>query len=279
MLDFYTNIIKALILGIVEGLTEFLPISSTGHQILVADLLNFTGDKAIFFNIIIQFAAILAVIVHFRVKIIEILTGLLKLEQASLNFAINIVLAFLPAAILGVLFIDIIKKVFFNPITVAIMLIVGGILMLWTERLKPANNIHQIEEVPYIKALLIGCFQSLALVPGVSRSAATIIGARLFGLTRQTATDFSFFLAIPTMLGAFVYSLYKSYNSFNDADLWVLITGFVASFVVALLTVKILLNFIASHKYDIFAYYRLIIGFFILVTWYFDIINWSFLGA
>lgn len=193
-------------MGVVEGLTEFLPISSTGHQIIVADLIGFAGERAMAFNIIIQLAAILAVVWEFRSKILDVVFGLAS-QPTARRFTGNLLLAFLPAVVLGVLFADLIHAYLFNPITVAAALVVGGVIMLWAERREHRVEVDHVDDMRWSHALKIGFIQCLAMIPGTSRSGSTIIGGLLFGLSRKAATEFSFFLAMPTMVGALVYSL------------------------------------------------------------------------
>ncbi|KMT54451.1 undecaprenyl-diphosphate phosphatase [Pseudomonas fildesensis] len=265
---------QALILGVVEGLTEFLPISSTGHQIIVADLLNFGGERAMAFNIIIQLGAILAVVWEFRRKILDVVTGLPTQRNAQ-RFTINLLIAFLPAVVLGVIFADMIHHYLFNPITVATALVVGGIIMLWAERRQHEVHAETVDDITWKDALKVGFAQCLAMIPGTSRSGSTIIGGLLFGLSRKTATEFSFFLAMPTMVGAAVYSGYKYRDLFQPADLPVFAIGFVTSFIFAMIAVKGLLKFIASHSYAAFAWYRIAFGLLILATWQFGWIDWA----
>lgn len=221
---------QAFILGVVEGLTEFLPISSTGHQIIVADLIGFGGERAKAFNIIIQLAAILAVVWEFRGKIFQVVRDLPSQRQAQ-RFTANLLIAFFPAVVLGVLFADLIHEWLFNPITVALALVVGGVVMLWAERRKHVIRAEHVDDMTWKDALKIGCAQCLAMIPGTSRSGATIIGGLLFGLSRKAATEFSFFLAMPTMVGAAVYSGYVYRDLFRPEDLPVFAVGFVTSFV------------------------------------------------
>ena len=264
----------ALILGVVEGLTEFLPISSTGHQIIVADLLDFGGERAMAFNIIIQLGAILAVVWEFRRKILDVVTGLPTQGNAQ-RFTLNLLIAFLPAVVLGVIFADLIHHYLFNPITVATALVVGGVIMLWAERRQHEVHAESVDEITWKDALKVGFAQCLAMIPGTSRSGSTIIGGLLFGLSRKTATEFSFFLAMPTMVGAAVYSGYKYRDLFQPADLPVFAIGFVTSFIFAMIAVKGLLKFIASHSYAAFAWYRIAFGLLILATWQFGWIDWA----
>ncbi|SFV12579.1 undecaprenyl-diphosphate phosphatase [Pseudomonas sp. OV546] len=272
-MDFWTAI-QAVILGVVEGLTEFLPISSTGHQIIVADLLDFTGDRFNAFNIIIQLGAILAVVWEFRGKIFEVVSGLPTQRKAQ-RFTVNLLIAFMPAVVLGVIFADVIHHYLFNPITVATALVLGGIVMLWAERREHEVHAETVDDITWKDALKVGLAQCLAMIPGTSRSGSTIIGGLLFGLSRKTATEFSFFLAMPTMVGAAVYSGYKYRDLFQPADLPVFVIGFVTSFIFAMIAVKGLLKFIASHSYAAFAWYRIAFGLLILATWQFGWIDWT----
>lgn len=273
LMDLWTAA-QALILGIVEGLTEFLPISSTGHQIIVADLLEFGGERAMAFNIIIQLGAILAVVWEFRRKILDVVVGLPTQRNAQ-RFTINLLIAFLPAVVLGVIFADLIHHYLFNPITVATALVVGGIVMLWAERRQHEVHAESVDEITWKDALKVGFAQCLAMIPGTSRSGSTIIGGLLFGLSRKTATEFSFFLAMPTMVGAAVYSGYKYRNLFQPDDFPVFAIGFVTAFIFAMIAVKGLLKFIASHSYAAFAWYRIAFGLVILATWQFGWVDWA----
>lgn len=273
LMDLWTAA-QALILGIVEGLTEFLPISSTGHQIIVADLLDFGGERAMAFNIIIQLGAILAVVWEFRRKILDVVIGL-PTEPKAQRFTINLLIAFLPAVVLGVIFADLIHAYLFNPITVATALVVGGLIMLWAERRQHQVHAETVDDITWKDALKVGCAQCLAMIPGTSRSGSTIIGGLLFGLSRKTATEFSFFLAMPTMVGAAVYSGYKYRHLFQPDDFPVFAIGFVTAFVFAMIAVKGLLKFIASHSYAAFAWYRIAFGLLILATWQFGWVDWS----
>ncbi|MDB6051919.1 MAG: uppP [Pseudomonas sp.] len=265
---------QATILGVVEGLTEFLPISSTGHQIIVADLIGFGGERAMAFNIIIQLGAILAVVWEFRRKILDVITGLPKQREAQ-RFTINLVIAVLPAVILGIMFADLIHQYLFNPITVAAALVIGGVIMLWAERRVHTVHAETVDEMTWVDALKVGCAQCLAMIPGTSRSGATIISGLLFGLSRKTATEFSFFLAMPTMVGAAVYSGFKYRHLFQPDDFPVIAIGFVVSFIFAMIAVRALLKFIASHSYAAFAWYRIVFGLLILASWKFGWIDWA----
>ncbi|GGU52046.1 undecaprenyl-diphosphatase [Pseudomonas laurentiana] len=272
-MDFWTAT-QAVILGIVEGLTEFLPISSTGHQIVVADLINFGGERAMAFNIIIQLGAILAVVWEFRRKIFDVVVGLPRQRQAQ-RFTANLLIAFMPAVVLGVLFADLIHRYLFNPITVATALVVGGVIMLWAERREHVVSVEHVDDMHWSDALKIGVAQCLAMIPGTSRSGSTIIGGLLFGLSRKAATEFSFFLAMPTMVGAAVYSGYKYRGLFQAGDFPVFALGFVVSFIFAMISVRALLRFIASHSYAVFAWYRIAFGLIILATWQFGLVDWA----
>lgn len=272
-MDLWTAV-QALILGVVEGLTEFLPISSTGHQIIVADLLDFGGERAMAFNIIIQLGAILAVVWEFRRKIFDVVVGLPTQPKAR-RFTVNLMVAFFPAVVLGVIFADLIHAYLFNPITVATALVIGGIIMLWAERRQHQVHAESVDEITWKDALKVGFIQCLAMIPGTSRSGSTIIGGLLFGLSRKTATEFSFFLAMPTMVGAAVYSGYKYRHLFQPDDLPVFAIGFVTAFIFAMIAVKGLLKFIASHSYAAFAWYRIAFGLLILATWQFGWVDWA----
>ncbi len=270
--------VQAFILGVVEGLTQFLPISSTGHQIIVADMLGFDGQRAKAFNIIIQLAAILAVMWEYRSKIVSVVTGLPR-EAGAQRFTANLLVAFFPAVVLGLTFADLIEKWLFNPITVATALVVGGVVMLWAEKRPHTIAAESVDDMHWQQALKVGCAQCLALVPGTSRSASTIIGGLFFGLSRKAATEFSFFLAMPTMIGAAVYSFYKHRELFaNGDDVPVFVIGFVTSFVFAMLAVRGLLKFIANNSYAVFAWYRIVFGLLILATWQLGFIDWSSVG-
>lgn len=259
---------KALLLGIIEGLTEFLPISSTGHLIIAADVLNFNGNREKTFEISIQLGAILAVCWHYRARLIA-LTHTSPSAQAAknFNFIFNLCIAFLPAAVLGLVFHRLIKEHLFTPFNVAIALIVGGVIILLIEQRRYTPRINSVDDMCWKTALKIGLCQAVSLIPGTSRSGATIMGGLLFGLSRQTATEFSFFLAIPTMFAATLYDLYKSWHLLSSHDIGLIAVGFTAAFASALLTVKALLAFIAHHSFRAFAWYR--IGFGSLVLIYF----------
>lgn len=267
-------LLKALILGIVEGLTEFLPISSTGHLILVGDLLDFNEDRDKVFMIAIQLGAILAICWEYRLKIINVVTGIGRDKSAN-QFVLNLLIAFMPAAILGLLFIDVIKQYLFNPLSVATALVIGGVVILWAERRAHVIEVEQADNMGWKHALKVGCAQCLALIPGTSRSGATIIGGLLFGLSRKAATEFSFFLAIPVMFAATFYDIYKNFDILEFDDLSLFAVGFIAAFFSALLAVRSLLRFISNHDFTVFAWYRIVFGIIILVTAYTGVIAWS----
>ncbi|MFL6664208.1 MAG: undecaprenyl-diphosphate phosphatase [Rhizobacter sp.] len=267
--------VKAAVMGIVEGLTEFLPISSTGHLILAGSLLNFTGEAAKVFDIAIQSGAIFAVILVYWQRVRDTAAGLGSDPKAR-RFALNVAIGFLPAAVMGVLFNKAIKAHLFTPQVVATTFILGAFVILWAER-RPASavRVRTVDEMSPADALKVGLAQCLALVPGTSRSGATIIGGMLFGLSRQAATDFSFFLAIPTLIGAGVYSLYKERALLSAADVPLFLVGLVFSFVSAWLCVRWLLRYIASHDFVPFAWYRILFGAVVLATWWTGVVTWA----
>ena len=267
-------LLKALILGIVEGLTEFLPISSTGHLILAGDLLDFNDDRGKLFEIVIQSGAILAVVWEYRERLLKVARGATS-DPAAQKFILNLFIAFLPLAILGLAFGKAIKANLFNPIAVATTFIIGALVILWAERREHKIRVQTVEEMSIADAFKLGIAQAFALIPGTSRSGATIIGGLLFGLSRKAATEFSFFLAMPTMVGAAVYSGYKYRELFQPGDLPVFAIGFVTSFIFAMIAVRALLKFIANHSYVTFAWYRILFGLLILATWQFGLIDWS----
>jgi len=256
---------KAFVLGIVEGLTEFLPVSSTGHLIISGDLLGFTGDRAETFEVFIQLGAILAVLWMYRAKVLSVL-GHLNTAPAQ-RFTFNLIVAFIPAAVAGLLLHHFIKAYLFNPLTVAGALIVGGFLMLLVERLAPAPRVTEVDDMRVSDAFKIGLAQVLALFPGVSRAGATIMGGLVTGLSRTAATEFSFFLAIPTMFAATLFDLYKSTDFLTWSDAPLFTVGFVTSFFSALIVIRLFLGYVAHHKFAVFAWYRVVFG--VLALWYF----------
>lgn len=277
--------IKAFILGIVEGLTEFLPISSTGHLIIASDILNFDGPEVNTFSIAIQAGAIFAVCWFYRMRLWSIAKNFLK-PGPDLRLTINLIVAFLPAAILGVIFADMIEALLFNAISVAVALIVGGFIIFWIEKIHAkrdyAPRVPKMDDMTVKDAFLVGCMQCIAMIPGTSRSGATIIGGLVLGLSRKAATEFSFFLAIPTIFGATVYSLAKIFLrvSTEHSFVWTtnmtigFIVGFVVSFVSALVVVKWLLRYVSSNNFNAFGWYRIIFGFIILGTYYTGLVAW-----
>jgi undecaprenyl-diphosphatase len=270
--------LKAVIMGLVEGFTEFLPISSTGHLILAGSLLNFTDERAKVFDIAIQAGAILAVIWEYRERIASVLSGLAS-DRRQQKFALNIAVAFLPAAILGLLFSKAIKARLFAPVPVALAFIVGALVILWAERrhktLAGSHRVATVDDMSLGDALKVGCAQAFALIPGTSRSGATIIGGMLFGLSRKAATEFSFFLAIPTLLAATAYSVIKERASLSSADLPLFGIGGLAAFVSAFLCVRWLLRYISSHDFTAFAWYRIVFGVVVIATAHFGWVMWA----
>ena len=268
-------LLKAAILGIVEGLTEFLPISSTGHLILAGDLLNFwTKEKRDVFEVVIQLGAILAVCYEYRERLLAALGGLTTQPNAQ-RFTFNVLLAFLPAAVIGFFAIKAIKAYLFNPLVVASAFIIGGFIILWVERRQHTVRVRSIEEMDWRDALKVGFAQCLAMIPGTSRSGATIIGGLFFGLERKVATEFSFFLAIPTMFAATVYDAFKHRHEFMASDLPVFAVGFVVSFIIALFVIRALIRYISQHDFTAFAWYRIVFGIIVLVTAYTGMVSWS----
>ncbi len=265
--------IKAVIMGIVEGLTEFLPVSSTGHLIVVGALLGFNDEKGEIFEIVIQFAAILAVCWQFRAKLLKVVQTLPR-DRQSQRFTLNLILAFLPAAVLGVIFIKKIKEYLFAPVPVALAFIIGGILILWIESVKRETRVHTVDGIQPRDALWIGVAQAFSMIPGTSRSGATIMGGLLRGLSRPAATEFSFFLAIPTIFGATVLELYKSRDLLDRHDFAVIGIGSLASFISAAFAVRALLRYVSAHDFKVFAWYRIAFGFVILICAHFGIGKW-----
>ena len=268
-------LVKAAIMGIVEGLTEFLPISSTGHLILAGSLLGFTGTKAKVFDIAIQTGAILAVIIVYWQKIRDTVVALPSSRQAQ-RFTLNVLIAFLPAVVLGLLFGKAIKAHLFTPQVVATTFILGAFVILWAER-RPQNlaRVHSVDDMTPLDALKVGLVQCFAMIPGTSRSGATIIGGMLLGLSRKAATDYSFFLAIPTLIGAGAYSLYKERALLSMADAPMFAVGLVFSFLSAWLCVRWLLRYISSHSFVPFAYYRIVFGLVVLLTAWSGLVTWA----
>jgi undecaprenyl-diphosphatase len=277
-------LLKALILGIVEGLTEFLPVSSTGHLILAGDLLDFNDEKGVVFEIVIQAGAILAVCWEYRARIASTFAGIFS-DPVAQRFSINLFIAFLPLAILGLAFHKAIQAALFKPIPVALAFIVGGVVILIAERWykrrgeAPAGAapplIDSVDQITWREALKLGFAQALALIPGTSRSGATIIGGLFFGLSRRCATEFSFFLAIPTLLAATAYSLYKERALLSVADVPLFAVGSVAAFVSAFVVVRWLIRYVSTHDFSIFAWYRIVFGIVVLATAYTGAVQWT----
>jgi undecaprenyl-diphosphatase len=269
---------SSIVLGIVEGLTEFLPVSSTGHLIVAGSLLNYTGEQAKMFEIVIQTGAILAVLWEYRVRFVDVLRGLGSDPRAR-RFVVNLAVAFVPAAALGFLFGKAIKAYLFAPVPVAIAFVVGALVILWAERRQTtrpgAIRVSRVDDMTALDALKVGCAQCFALIPGTSRSGATIIGGMLFGLSRTAATEFSFFLAVPTLFAATGYTLLKDGHLLRAADLPLFGVGFVAAFVSAFACVRWLIRYVSHHDFVPFAWYRLAFGAVVLGTAYTGTVRWG----
>lgn len=285
MLD-WTLALKAALMGIVEGLTEFLPISSTGHLILAGSLLNFTGETAKVFEIAIQTGAMLAVIWEYRQRLAATVTGLAT-EPAARRFALNVLVAFIPAAVLGLLFGRIVKEHLFHPVPVALAFIVGGLIILGVERRHRRQfgerdqegtrraRVETVDQMSGLDALKVGLVQCLALIPGTSRSGATIIGAMMFGFSRKCATEFSFFLGIPTLMGAGAYSVWKQRDLLQWSDLPMFAIGTVFAFFSAWLCIRWLIRYVSTHDFTVFAWYRIVFGLVVLLTAYTGWVEWK----
>lgn len=272
------HLVKAFFLGIIEGLTEFIPVSSTGHLILIGDWISFQSSDGKVFEVVIQLGAILAVMWIFRARLGQLIGGTLRGERQEVRFARNLIVAFLPAGIVGAIFISQIKAIFYHPGVVATTLIIGGFIMLYVER--NAHNAkapkqtaadvrataYTLEDISWKQALGVGVAQCVAMIPGTSRSGATIVGGMIAGIQRKTATEFSFFLAMPTMLGAAVYDMYRNYHLLTQHDLSAIAVGFVAAFLSAILVVRAVLRFVANHTYRGFAWYRIALGLVVAVV-------------
>jgi undecaprenyl-diphosphatase len=259
-----SGVVDAVILGVVEALSEFLPISSTGHLLLVSDILGFRSPGDVF-EVVIQLGAILSICVLFFARLARAVIALPS-DPGARRFAASILIAFMPAAVLGAALHGFIKGVLFSPVVVAVSLVVGGVVILVIERWHPPPRLHNPEALPLPTALAIGFAQVLAMIPGVSRSGATIMGALLLGVDRKAAAEFSFFLAIPTMFGAAAYDLYKS-RALMDADsLWLIAIGFIAAFVAGLAVVDWLLRFVQRHTFKVFGWYRIVFGLIVLAA-------------
>ena len=269
------QLIKAFFLGIVEGITEFLPISSTGHLILVGKWIDFASTDSKVFEVVIQLGSILAVMWIFRERLIKLCVGTLQRDPVEMGFMRNLIIAFLPSAIIGFIFIKAIKALFFQPAVVAVTLILGGFIMLWVERTRPGGQsagssvtATTLESISWKQALVVGCAQCLAMIPGSSRSGATIIGGMLAGINRKTATEFSFFLAMPTMMAAAGYDMFKNASLISQADMLAIAVGFASAFFSALVVVRAILAFISKHTYRAFGWYRILLGVVVAVWLY-----------
>ena len=258
---------SSLILGLIEGATEFLPVSSTGHLIIAGELLNFKQTSANVFEIFIQLGAILAIVVEYRRILFKVASGALH-NKTSQDFVLRLFIAFLPAAILGLLFHKLIKAYLFSPLYVSLALILGGIVMIAIEKRPLKVNTKSTNDINRMQAFKIGCAQCLSLIPGVSRAAATIMGGMLTGLNRQTATEFSFYLAIPIITAASLFDLLKNFQDLTMQDLPIFAIGFVTAFLSAYAVIKLFIRFVATHTFISFAWYRIILG--ILVFIYFS---------
>lgn len=278
-------LLKAFFLGLIEGLTEFLPVSSTAHLLIVGDWINFTSSSDKVFEVVIQFGSILAVMWIFRARLWQLIAGTFSGDRRELLFTRNLLIAFMPAAVIGAIMITYIKALFHSPAVFVLTLVGGGVIMLWVER-KPQYTKHvpgadgaapvaiapgdsvtsmratasSLEEITWKQALIVGCAQCVAMVPGTSRSGATIIGGMLAGIQRKTATEFSFFLAMPTMLAATVYDLYRNAGALSGTEINGIIIGFIAAFLSALVVVRAVLSFVSRHTYRPFAWYRIALG-------------------
>ena len=272
------TLLTALLLGVVEGLTEFLPVSSTGHLIVAGSLTGYTGEQAKTFEIVIQAGAILAVCWEFRAKLVAVLRGLFT-DAAARRFVANLGIAFLPAGLLGLVFGKAIKTHLFAPIPVACAFVVGALVIVWAEKRQRSRpdtvRVASIDDMRWTDALLVGFAQTFALIPGTSRSGATIIGGMLFGLSRVAATEFSFFLAIPTLFAATGYSLWKDASLLSAQSLPAFGVGFAASFVSAFVCVRWLIRYVAHHDFLPFAWYRIVFGLVVLVTAYTGLVRWA----
>ena len=263
---FQNSFFKAMIMGLIEGITEFIPVSSTAHLLIASYLINFNSIKNQLFEIVIQFGAILAITIVYRHKIFDIIKNI-RSNSTNQKFLLNIIIAFLPAILFGVLFHKFIKLYFFNPLVIALSMLIGGFIILIVEKFyqKNISQNKEMKEINIKSSLLIGLFQCLAMIPGVSRSGATIIGAMFLGVSRAKATEFSFFLAIPTIFSASIFDLYKNYQDLTLENIELIIFGSVIAFLSSLIVIKWLISFVAKNNFLIFATYRIIIGALILL--------------
>ena len=282
----WIELAKAAVMGIVEGLTEFLPISSTGHLILTASLLGFNGASAKVFEIAIQTGAMLAVMWEYRERLSRTVAGLGRGEAQAQRFTRNVLIAFAPAVVFGLALGSAIKAHLFHPVPVALAFVVGGVIILWVERRHKAAfgvrdlegtrhaRVQSVDEMSALDALKVGLAQCLALIPGTSRSGATIIGAMIFGFSRQAATEFSFYLAIPTLIGAGAYSVWKERGVLSAADLPSFAVGTVFAFFSAWLCIRWLIRYVSTHDFTLFAWYRIVFGGLVLLTAYTGWVDW-----
>jgi undecaprenyl-diphosphatase len=268
------DLICALILGVVEGLTEFLPISSTGHLILAGDLLGFHDERAKVFDVVIQTGAMFAIVWEYRERFVRVISGIF-IDPIARRFVKNLAIAFMPAAILGLAFGKAIKSHLFSPVPVALAFIAGGLLILWIERRPRSVIVENVDDMTWKDALKVGFAQAFALIPGTSRSGATIVGGMLFGLSRRAATEFSFFLAVPTLIAAGAYDLLKNRALLSADDLGLFAVGAITAFISAFFCVRWLLRYIATHDFTVFAWYRLVFGGAVLLTAYTGLVSWS----
>ena len=280
------DILKAAILGIVEGLTEFLPVSSTGHLIVASSLLGFTGEKVPTFEIAIQTGAMFAVIWEYRARLAATVAGIFR-ERGAQRFAMNVGIAFVPAVVLGLALGGLIKARLFHPVPVALAFVIGGLIILWVERRHHrafgerdlqgtrVSRVESVDDMSVLDALKVGLVQCAALIPGTSRSGATIIGGMLFGLSRKAATEFSFYLAIPTLIGAGMYSVWKQRELFGAADVPTFAVGLVFAFAFALICIRWLIRYLSTHDFTVFAWYRIAFGGVILLTAYGGWVDWA----
>ena len=279
-------LLKAALMGVVEGLTEFLPISSTGHLILAGSLLDFTGETAKVFEIAIQTGAMFAVIWEYRARLLATVQGITT-QAVAQRFARNVLIAFMPAVVFGLALGGIVKKHLFHPVPVALAFVVGGLIILWVERRHRLAygeadlaggrraRVETVDDMSALDALKVGLVQCLALIPGTSRSGATIIGAMMFGFSRRCATEFSFFLGIPTLVGAGAYSLWKQRDALSMADLPMFAVGTVFAFGSALVCIRWLIRYVATHDFTVFAWYRIAFGAIVLVTAWTGWVTWA----
>jgi len=268
-------LIKAAILGVVEGATEFLPISSTGHLILAGDLLNFMDHaKRNVFEIAIQLGAIMAVVWEYRTRFVSTFAGIGR-DPVANRLMVNLAIAFLPLAILGLAFGDTIKAHLFKPVPVALAFIVGALIILWAEKREHTVTIESVDEIRPQDAVKLGLAQAVALIPGMSRSGSTIIGGLFFGLSRKAAAEFSFFLAVPTLGIASIYSMYKDRALIDTSDIGAWILGFIFAFISAMIAVRALIRYVSHHDFTIFAWYRIVFGLVVLLTAYTGVVNWT----